>query len=144
MYPADYGHLDEPPNKDRAFKKYESSIDRALALFPAAAGQEWADYISFLGRLLKVCTKNGLVMRLRVLKLSLLAGSTRAPPDYSCCPSESNGCKAAFPMLTTHASLWRTPQSDRSILLHIFNDRHVNLPPTGPVKDIMRLDSFVC
>ncbi|RAL66894.1 hypothetical protein DID88_007676 [Monilinia fructigena] len=43
---------DEPPNKDKAFRRYASGVDRSLSLFDTAL-QEWADYISFLGRLLK-------------------------------------------------------------------------------------------
>ncbi|EFX05330.1 cellular morphogenesis regulator [Grosmannia clavigera kw1407] len=43
---------DEPLIKDKAYRKYASGIDRALSLFETAL-QEWADYISFLNRLLK-------------------------------------------------------------------------------------------
>lgn len=39
--------------KDKSFRKYASGVDRALALFDTTL-QEWADYISFLNRLLKV------------------------------------------------------------------------------------------
>lgn len=45
--------LDEPPSKDKAFRRYASGVERSLSLFDTAL-QEWADYISFLGRLLKV------------------------------------------------------------------------------------------
>ncbi|OCK86143.1 cellular morphogenesis regulator dopa [Lepidopterella palustris CBS 459.81] len=38
--------------KDRSYRRYASGIERALSLFDTAQ-QEWADYISFLGRLLK-------------------------------------------------------------------------------------------
>ncbi|KAF2650751.1 hypothetical protein K491DRAFT_119162 [Lophiostoma macrostomum CBS 122681] len=38
--------------KDKTFRRYASGVERALALWDAAQ-QEWADYISFLGRLLK-------------------------------------------------------------------------------------------
>ncbi|OJD37905.1 cellular morphogenesis regulator [Diplodia corticola] len=41
-----------PLKKDKAFRRYESNVERALALFDTPQ-QEWADYISFLGRLLK-------------------------------------------------------------------------------------------
>ncbi|KAL1617211.1 hypothetical protein SLS54_007988 [Diplodia seriata] len=41
-----------PGKKDKAFRRYESNVERALALFDTPQ-QEWADYISFLGRLLK-------------------------------------------------------------------------------------------
>ncbi|KAJ2906076.1 hypothetical protein MKZ38_003113 [Zalerion maritima] len=43
--------LDDAP-KDKHFRKYASGVERALALFDTAL-QEWADYISFLNRLLK-------------------------------------------------------------------------------------------
>lgn len=45
---------DEPLARDKAFRKYATGVDRALSLFETAL-QEWADYISFLNRLLKVC-----------------------------------------------------------------------------------------
>ncbi|KAJ5603949.1 hypothetical protein N7537_006905 [Penicillium hordei] len=38
--------------KDKIYRRYASSVERALSLFDNAL-QEWADYISFLGRLLK-------------------------------------------------------------------------------------------
>ncbi|KAL2154331.1 hypothetical protein VTH82DRAFT_3007 [Thermothelomyces myriococcoides] len=38
--------------KDKHYRKYASGIERALSLFDTAL-QEWADYISFLNRLLK-------------------------------------------------------------------------------------------
>ncbi|KAI9834967.1 MAG: hypothetical protein M1819_002690 [Sarea resinae] len=38
--------------KDKSYRRYASGIERALSLFDTAL-QEWADYISFLGRLLK-------------------------------------------------------------------------------------------
>ncbi|KAK2626656.1 hypothetical protein QTJ16_003831 [Diplocarpon rosae] len=43
---------EEPPSKDKVFRRYASGVDRSLSLFETAL-QEWADYISFLGRLLK-------------------------------------------------------------------------------------------
>jgi hypothetical protein len=39
--------------KDKGFRRYAAGVERALALWDTAQ-QEWADYISFLGRLLKV------------------------------------------------------------------------------------------
>jgi hypothetical protein len=47
------GALEEVPAKDKHYRKYASGVDRALSLFDTAL-QEWADYISFLNRLLKV------------------------------------------------------------------------------------------
>lgn len=40
--------------KDKTFRKYAAVVDKALSLFETAL-EEWADYISFLNRLLKVC-----------------------------------------------------------------------------------------
>lgn len=51
---------DDAPTKDKAYRKYAAGIDRALSLFETAL-QEWADYISFLNRLLKVRTSPLLV-----------------------------------------------------------------------------------
>jgi hypothetical protein len=38
--------------KDKNYRRYASTVERALSLFDTAL-QEWADYISFLSRLLK-------------------------------------------------------------------------------------------
>lgn len=46
-----------PNRKDKNFRRYASGVERALSLFDTAL-QEWADYISFLGRLLKVYVMN--------------------------------------------------------------------------------------
>lgn len=42
--------------KDKNYRRYAASVDRALSLFDTAL-QEWADYISFLSRLLKVYSR---------------------------------------------------------------------------------------
>ncbi len=39
--------------KDKAFRRYAAGVDKALSLFETAL-EEWADYISFLNRLLRV------------------------------------------------------------------------------------------
>jgi hypothetical protein len=39
--------------KDKNYRRYAASVERVLSLFDTAL-QEWADYISFLSRLLKV------------------------------------------------------------------------------------------
>ena len=39
--------------KDKGYRRYASTVERVLAQFDTAV-EEWADYISFLGRLLKV------------------------------------------------------------------------------------------
>ena len=38
--------------KDKSYRRYASNVERALSVFDSAL-QEWADYIAFLGRLLK-------------------------------------------------------------------------------------------
>jgi len=44
--------LEEGSRKDKGYRRYASNVERALSLFDTAL-QEWADYIAFLGRLLK-------------------------------------------------------------------------------------------
>ena len=44
--------VEEGPRKDKGYRRYASNVERALSLFDTAL-QEWADYIAFLGRLLK-------------------------------------------------------------------------------------------
>jgi hypothetical protein len=55
--PRSARHAAEEPlyKKDKNFRRYAAGVERALALWDTAQ-QEWADYISFLGRLLKVNT----------------------------------------------------------------------------------------
>ncbi|PYH91975.1 hypothetical protein BO71DRAFT_458677 [Aspergillus ellipticus CBS 707.79] len=43
---------EDPAKKDKNYRRYASTVERALSLFDTAL-QEWADYISFLSRLLK-------------------------------------------------------------------------------------------
>ncbi|KAM0462454.1 hypothetical protein ACHAPV_003931 [Trichoderma viride] len=42
----------DAPVKDKAYRRYAAAVDKALLLFETAL-EEWADYISFLNRLLK-------------------------------------------------------------------------------------------
>ncbi|PYI12754.1 hypothetical protein BO78DRAFT_357133 [Aspergillus sclerotiicarbonarius CBS 121057] len=43
---------EEPFKRDKNYRRYATTVERALSLFDTAL-QEWADYISFLSRLLK-------------------------------------------------------------------------------------------
>ncbi|KAL7800485.1 Dopey, N-terminal domain-containing protein [Trichoderma afarasin] len=43
---------EDAPIKDKAYRRYAAGVDKALGLFETAL-EEWADYISFLNRLLK-------------------------------------------------------------------------------------------
>ncbi len=53
VHPRSRGGADDGANrKDKNYRRYASGVERALSLFNTAL-QEWADYISFLGRLLK-------------------------------------------------------------------------------------------
>ncbi|KAL8725149.1 MAG: hypothetical protein Q9181_006526 [Wetmoreana brouardii] len=51
-FQADHRRSVGPGKPDKAYRRYAAGVDRALSLFDTAL-QEWADYISFLGRLLK-------------------------------------------------------------------------------------------
>lgn len=44
--------LEGVDTKDKGYRRYVANVERALASFETTQ-QEWADYISFLGRLLK-------------------------------------------------------------------------------------------
>jgi len=50
---ANFLFSSESLKKDKNYRRYASGVERALSLFDTAL-QEWADYISFLSRLLKV------------------------------------------------------------------------------------------
>lgn len=52
--------------KDKVYRRYASGIERALSLFDTAL-QEWADYISFLGRLHKVPIQSQRLIRYKYL-----------------------------------------------------------------------------
>lgn len=54
FFSADIDKIIGSTRRDKPYRRYASSIDRALSLFDSAL-QEWADYIAFLGRLLRVC-----------------------------------------------------------------------------------------
>ncbi|KFA53049.1 hypothetical protein S40293_05311 [Stachybotrys chartarum IBT 40293] len=43
---------DETPIKDKTYRRYAAAVDKVLSLFETAL-EEWADYISFLNKLLK-------------------------------------------------------------------------------------------
>ncbi|KAI9167035.1 Protein dopey [Paramyrothecium foliicola] len=49
---ADFEAPEESPTKDKTYRRYAAGIERVLSLFETAL-EEWADYISFLNRLLK-------------------------------------------------------------------------------------------
>lgn len=45
--------IDVTPVKDKGLRRYALGVDKALSLFETAL-EEWADYISFLNKVLKV------------------------------------------------------------------------------------------
>lgn len=63
---ADTGTSTEALKKDKIYRRYASGVERALSLFDTAL-QEWADYISFLGRLLKVADPQQSVGEVRLM-----------------------------------------------------------------------------
>lgn len=62
--------------QDKSSRRYASAVERALSLFDTTL-QEWADYISFLGRLLKV--EHSLLFSNRIL---LIDSKGAASPTY--------------------------------------------------------------
>jgi hypothetical protein len=114
--------LDEPPSKDKAFRRYASGVERSLSLFDTAL-QEWADYISFLARLLKVPRRNQGVLSSRMKQLisAIVLASTSC---YDCCRSiESNRRKASSSVLEPVTSFRCASESPRSLRIHILDDR---------------------
>ena len=97
------------------YRRYNSSVERALSFFDNTL-QEWADYISFLGRLLKVTSNpHGLVIRSSGnISLGITIASCRCHDD----PSEKIGFQAASPVFKPITSLWCASESTRDIRLH--------------------------
>lgn len=68
--------------KDKNYRRYASSVERALSLFDNAL-QEWADYISFLSRLLKAsfCGRSA-----HLLDIDIFQALQTHPPDQHVVP----------------------------------------------------------
>lgn len=64
--------------KDKVYRRYASGIERALSLFDTAL-QEWADYISFLGRLHKVRVQFQHLMRYKISDMGFVRPSKQNP-----------------------------------------------------------------
>lgn len=71
--------------KDKGFRRYAVGVERALALWDAAQ-QEWADYISFLGRLLKVNLSPLSILRDRLAYTATCPGPAIASSRYTSHP----------------------------------------------------------
>ena len=123
----EYVALEETPPKDKHYRKYASGVERALLLFDTAL-QEWADYISFLSRLLKVRSNLPVIRaichalpRPCLLNISICAhvGLTSAAVQYHHDPLQGPRRKAPFPMSQPLAPLRCPPESSRGIRLCI-------------------------
>ncbi len=88
---------EERPTKDKAYRKYASGVDRSLSLFETAL-QEWADYISFLNRLLKVRGSPGAWPIDRNADMRVSAGATGSTTEYDHRASKGPRRKAPLPM----------------------------------------------
>jgi hypothetical protein len=82
--------------KDKSYRRYAAGVDRALSLFETAL-EEWADYISFLNKLLKVSSPKDLSPDDRIL---LMVDATRLfkldqalRPRFLRKPSFPNDCR---------------------------------------------------
>lgn len=107
--------------KDKNYRRYASSVERALSLFDNAL-QEWADYISFLSRLLKVSSFEALAISCRIAKTPWL-GTSNAPTRPTRRSSQSVSVKATRPMLESIVAVRRAPKGTRSLHLHIWIDK---------------------
>lgn len=100
--------LDDAPTKDKAYRKYAAGVDKALALFETAL-QEWADYISFLNRLLKV---RSLLMLQNTdgYQADATVGAAISSAKHNNHTGQGNCRKASIAMLEPVITIGRTPE----------------------------------
>lgn len=112
--------LEEPPVKDKAYRRFQSTIEKVLAIFDTNL-QEWADYISFLSRLLKVLRRCITPPLIRML--TCYTGITSSS-SFRCCGPIAGYCrKTPRPVLEPLPSVRSTPKSPRGVRVYIYNDR---------------------
>jgi hypothetical protein len=99
---------DEPPRGDKIFKRYSNSVDRSLSLFDTAL-LEWADYISFLSRLLKVRTVCCCLSKIKVLTRDFLV-YTIASSQYYCSTLEVDCGKTSSTMFESITAVRGAPK----------------------------------
>ncbi|MBE3047890.1 hypothetical protein IMZ48_36345, partial [Candidatus Bathyarchaeota archaeon] len=124
---------DSPATKDKHYRKYAAAVERALSLFETTL-QEWADYISFLNRLLKVRTDSSVPdcrggARLTCVDLLVAAIS---PLVRSCDPLESPCREAPVAMSQPVSALRGTPEDPRGLQPHLFRHREGGPIPRSP------------
>jgi hypothetical protein len=107
--------------KDKHYRRYASSVERALSLFDNAL-QEWADYISFLSRLLKVRTFRPVETMYSIADNTSLGASNPSTRSTSR-PPQSTCLEATGPVLEPIATIRRAPESPRSLHIHIWIDQ---------------------
>lgn len=114
---------DSPAKKDKHYRKYAAAVERALTLFETNL-QEWADYISFLNRLLKVrayysvphCRSSGLTS-VFVLVAAIPALVYNSDSFKSPC------CKAFIAMPQPISALRSAPEDPRGLQPHLLHHR---------------------
>jgi hypothetical protein len=113
-------HLDraveDAPPKDKYYRKYASGIERALSLFDTTL-QEWADYISFLNRLLKVGSPQESCVGMPSLTdyVAVRIGPPSSTVLHLDHPRQGNYRKAVVAMSQPLAPLGRPPKDPRSL-----------------------------
>lgn len=121
---------DSPAKKDKHYRKYAAAVERALTLFETNL-QEWADYISFLNRLLKVrtyysvphCCSSGLTSTFVLvpaipalvnnrdpLKSPYRKAFITMPQSISALGSTSEDSRGLQPHLLHHRKRWPVPR----------------------------------
>ena len=110
---------DEPPRGDKAYKRYSNSVDRSLSLFDTSL-LEWADYISFLSRLLKVREILPFWRRRAIAENEAVNTSTSSKYNSG---TLQVYCGQTFgPMLESSLAVRCPPEGSRGLCLHIFYD----------------------
>lgn len=116
--------LEEAPIKDKAYRRYALGVEKALALFETTL-EEWADYISFLNRVLKVGVPLYLLMHRWHCMLTKCNETGPSSSSIFFYKHPRQGCRreAIITMPQPVATVWSPPKNPRSIQLCIRNDR---------------------
>ena len=116
---ANFPGAEEAPIKDKAYRRYAAGVEKTLALFETAL-EEWADYISFLNKLLKVCVEPA-ARRFRCANQNVVPPS---PPDLvHFNPQQSTSRETTLAVPQSYAPVWRPPKGPRGIHLHLHDYR---------------------
>lgn len=111
---------------DPQFRKYSAQVERALAAFDTV--KEWADFISFLTKLLKVSSSSLLRSRPSSWLIPFHNSSSRSPdaavfPVLQRDPKETAGREASLSVFDAGAAEWSASACTRRLQLRLRGHR---------------------